>query len=164
MRVQVLITTLVVSLIFTAAGAGNMTAPLQELPGAQGPLYEAVLSEDFKVTGADIGVDMNDANADKPPPQRTFPSGTKELYVVVKLGRRPAAESFSVEVYNRNGTVEMGHGIAMQAEDLKTGEYSVGMDLNPKAGEFADGPHQARLKFDDKVVALVNWGIGQTGE
>jgi hypothetical protein len=134
------------------------------LPGAKGPLYEYVGKGGPKVTGADVGVDSKDANPDKPPKTRTLPSGTKELSIAVKFESRPQAESISIEVYNKNGKVEMAAGIATQAENLRTGEYTLSMDLRPKAGKFADGPYQAKVKPGDKVVAIINWGIGEFKE
>lgn len=164
MREQILIFTLVAGLIFNVTASSGGAGQLQRLPGTKGPLYEVVGGDTIKILGVDVGLDMKDAKPEKPPQHRVFPSGTKELHVAVRFERRPTATSFSIEVYNHNGKLTLGPSISMQAENLATGDFTVGTDLNPKAGPFADGPYQAKIKLDDKVVALVNWEVGQARE
>lgn len=154
MREQILIFTLVAGLIFNVTASSGGAGQLQSLPGTKGPLYEVVGGDTIKILGVDIGLDMKDAKPEKPPLHRVFPSGTKELHVAVRFERRPAAAKFSIEVYNQNGKVTRGTGMLGYEENLKTGEFIVRADLNPQAGPFADGPYQAKIKLDDKIVAL----------
>lgn len=160
MRRQLYILTLIVGLIFTVSASGGGVGQDQKLPGAKGPLYEIVGGADFKILGVDVGLNMNDVKPEAPPAHRVFPSGTKELHLAVKFARRPAASSFSIEIYTLKGKVTLGPSISMVAENRTTGEFTVGTDLNPETGAFADGPYQAKVKLDDKVVVVVNWEVG----
>jgi hypothetical protein len=134
--------------------------PKSELPGANGPLFEYVGKTGPKVSGADVGADVNEPKPDNPPQHRTVPSGTKKVYVAVKFDKKPQFKSLAIDVYNNNGKVEIGSGLALQKDNNATGEYTVTMARNPRAGKFDDGPHQAKVVVDGTVVALVNWGVG----
>ncbi len=142
----------------SATGESDDKAQSEKLPGAKGPLYEYVGGP--KVTGADVGINDNDANPDKPPTSRTFPSGTKELRIEAKFGSRPQ-RSWSMEVYNNRGVIEKEPGVVTDIWDPRTGEFILEVPFNPKAGKFDDGPHQARIKLDDNLVLLINWEIGE---
>ncbi|MGH9835111.1 MAG: hypothetical protein ACRD9Y_18985 [Blastocatellia bacterium] len=142
----------------SAVGKNEDKAQSEKLPGAKGPLFEHVGGP--KVIGADVGIDDNDANPDKPPKTRTFPSGTKKLRIEAKFGSRPQ-RSFSVEVYNNRGEIEMGPGVVTHIVDPLTGEFALELPLNPKAGNFDDGPYQARIKLDGNLALLINWEIGE---
>lgn len=142
----------------SVVGRSDDKVQSEKLPGAKGSLYEHVGGP--KVIGADVGIDNNDANPDKPPKTRTFPSGTKELRIEAKFGSRPQW-SWSVEVYNNLGEVLMGPRVVTDMWDPRTGEFALACPLNPVAGKFDDGPYQARVKLDGNITLLINWEIGE---
>lgn len=144
------------------ASKSDENAEFDKLPGAKGPLYEFVGEAGPRVTGADVGVDVNDPKPDSPPKTRTLPSGSTKLYIAVKFEMRPQADSLSINIYNNDGEVEIGSGIVLQDENNATGEYTLTMARNPAAGKFEDGPYQARVELDGNVVALVNWEVGES--
>jgi len=142
----------------SAIERGDDKAQSEKLPGAKGPLYEYVGKAGPKVIGADVGINRNDANSAKPPKARIFPSGTKKLRIEAKLGSAP--RSWSVKVYNTLGQIEMEPGVVMQIVDPRTGEFVLGIPLDPKTGKFDDGPYQARVELDGNIALLINWEMG----
>lgn len=131
------------------------------LPGAKGPLWEYVGKEGTKVTGADVGATINAPNPDKPPKTRSLPSGIKKLYIAVTFEIKPQAESITMDVYTKDGKLEVGTEVYSQDRNKATGGWNVLLIRNPKDGKYDDGPYQAKVKLDDKIAALVNWEIGK---
>jgi hypothetical protein len=134
-----------------------------ELPGSKGPLWENVGQAGMKIIGADVGIEFTDINTAKPPKTRQFPSGAKSLMIRIKFEKKPVDSTIEIPTYNKSGRVEMGggRGVMLQMENTSTGEFDLQFDLDPKAGKFDDGAYQARVKVNGKVVAVVNWGIGE---
>jgi hypothetical protein len=139
---------------------GDKDAGPSTLSGTAAKLWEYVGKTGPKVTGADVGFDVNDAQPADPAKSRTLPSGTKRVYVAVTFANRPQDKTVAIDVYDRNGKVEIGSGLVLEEDNSRTGEWTVRMARNPRAGKFDDGPYQARVKVDDTVVALINWEIG----
>lgn len=142
------------------------------LPGAKGPLYEYVGADGPKVTGADVSsqpiflptwlLSSKHANPDTLPKTRTLPSGTRRFSIAVRFEAKPTSESISVDVYNKNGKVESAADVTTTAVQMDGGEYALGGDFILKAGKFGDGPYQAKVKLGDRVVALINWQMGES--
>jgi hypothetical protein len=164
MRTLPRIAALVVGMVLVATGNSGEKDKADKLPGAKGPLYEYVGKTGPKVLGADVGVDVNDPNPDKPPKSRTLPSGAKKLFIAVRFAKKPQANSLTIDVYNGGGKVPVGAGVVLQEDNIATGEWTVRMARNPDAGKFDDGPYQAQVKVDGQVVALVNWEVGKAAK
>ena len=160
MRRPIYILTLIVGLILIVCASSRGAGQDPQLPGTKGPLYEIVGDTAFKILGVDIGLNMNDVKPEAPPAHRVFPSGTKELHLAVKFAQRPAASNCVIEIYTLKGKIKLGPSVYMMAENRSTGEFTLGINLEPQTGAFADGPYQAKLKLDDKVVVLANWEVG----
>jgi hypothetical protein len=144
-----------------AATAAASTPPVgnrDQLPGAAGPLWEYVGKAGPKVIGANVAV--LDPKADNPPNNRRRPSGTKNLEIEVRFATKPQGKLLAIDVYGRNGKVEIGSGSVVEEANRATGEYALYMVCKPKAGKYEDGAYQARAQLDGEVVALVNWEIG----
>lgn len=131
-----------------------------KLPGVNGPFFEYVGKSDARVTGADLGVGINDPKPEKPPSSRTLPSGTKEFFVSVKFEKEPEARTIAIDVYNDKGKVGIAGGVIIEERNNRTGAYTLIMGRKPTAGNYEDGSYQAKVLLDSTVVALINWVIG----
>jgi len=138
------------------------------LPGASGApsVLISTVEPDVKVVEAYM-TQENSLPAKKTSPA-VFPSGTRELFMMVRLTGNLSALSDIlkddpnwVQVSGNSGIVELeqitedtkmpfelGNGVAMV------------LPVKPTSGTFADGPYQATLKIKETTVAILNWTVG----
>jgi hypothetical protein len=90
-----------------------------------------------------------------------FPSGTPQLTLDIRVkDLRRLGTVIRFEVETTAGRVEFNDGMFSFARLEQEGVSSMQLDLAPRSGAFADGPHQLKLYMNDLLVAILNWSVG----
>ena len=64
------------------------------------------------------------------------------------------------EVLSDSGKIKIKDGYAVYSAVPADRKYRASYPLEPEAGNFANGAYQLKLLMDGKVVALLNWSVG----
>ncbi len=132
------------------------------LPGATGPriergetppngieLVQARIYESEEKTGSDAAL-----------PQR-FSAGIAKLRLGIDLkSDGPPKADITFEVLSDSGKIKIKDGYAVYSAVPADRKYSASYPLEPEAGAYANGAYQLRLLMDGKVVAVLNWSVG----
>jgi len=91
-----------------------------------------------------------------------FPSGTTQLYIVVRGGFPPGTR-IEWDIYTDAGPVALETGERGLEMYEATGEMIKVLPISPLNGVFTDGTYQAKIKINDVEIALLNWTVGAPG-
>ena len=146
---------------------GKTPLPTPEKPliltGGKGPILEYVGKYGPKVTGADVGVALSGTHPVKETNGRVLATGTKEVHVAVMFAGKQGAAILEIELFDVKGKVDCRQRpVIFREENVVTGVNIVRMGFDSKGAKFDDGPYQAKVSLDGRVVALINWEIGET--
>lgn len=138
----------------------------ESLPGESGLAVEYVGESpaDFNITSAfmsPIPITPGEAVYSA----KGLPSGVPQ-FVLGVIAHVKAAEGanykIDYELFNNQGLVETEIlGNPVNWTDPETGKTIIMFTVRPKGkASFPDGPYQAKILLDKKVMALLNWTIG----
>jgi hypothetical protein len=145
------------------AGAPPGTTGSAALPGAAGPRLVRVAPppHDNELLDAFVYARPEEAAREAARPVR-FPNGTSSLRFDLRLKDMPrTGVRIRYEVWTNAGMLGMADGLVSITRLTTEDAASVDFDLRPASGSFATGPHQLRLFMDERLVAVVNWSIGE---
>ena len=137
--------------------------PRKTLPGASGPRLERVekLPVGIELVEARIYESEEKLRSDAPLPQR-FSAGVANLRLGIDLkSDGPPKADITFEVLSGSGKIKIKDGYAVYSAVPADRKYSASYPLEPEAGHYPNGAYQLRLLMDGKVVALLNWSVGE---
>ncbi|HVS36759.1 MAG TPA: hypothetical protein VMS17_14455 [Gemmataceae bacterium] len=139
-------------------------APKGAVPGAGGPrvTYAGTLAQDMKLTDVYMQAGLDDLPAGKAPPT-TFPSGTKEMELVLRFSQTPPdGTTFGRQIRTEAGSVDLKGFVFLTEQNNSTGELTAMLGCEPESGAFADGDYQTTVKLNGETIALLNWTVGSS--
>ena len=159
---------LTIVLIITGFCCGmTIVAQPQELkkplPGANGPRLERVEKPPAGIELADARVydDAQKLPPEAPLPQR-FSSGISELRFRLELNSdSPPEVDIDLMLFSQAGEIKLKEGYVGRSAVPAKRWYTASYGLEPETGKFTDGPYQLKLLMNGKVIALVNWTVGE---
>ena len=144
--------------------SGKPDAPSGEpLPGAGGPrlTYVGKLAAEMKVTDVGMIADLADPAPGKAPTP-TFPSGTKELELIIVFSQAPPdGTTLGRLIRTDAGAVDLKGFVFLTELNNSTGELKAMLGCEPESGAFADGNYQTTVKMNDETIAVLNWTVGK---
>ena len=153
---------LLASLLALSWSTFALVAASQSLPGADGPRFQLVgkAPHDLEIVDVFVYARPDEAAANAPRPNR-FPSGTRKLTLDIRIKElRRLGTVIRFDLTTAAGEVDMDEGFFSFARLEREGVSSMELDLVPKRGVYADGPHRLELFMNDVLVAVLNWTIG----
>ena len=142
--------------------AAEPQEPKKSLPGASGSRLERVEQPPGGIELIDARVYLSEekVRSDAPLPQR-FSTGAAKLRLGIDLkSDGPPKAEITFEVLSATGKMKIKDGYAVYSAVPADRKYSASYPLEPEAGVYANGAYQLRLLMDGKVVALLNWSVG----
>lgn len=89
-----------------------------------------------------------------------FPSGTKQLEVVLVLNHDPAyGVRLDTEITSESGKLDIKPQGAPGRFSL-FGDFYLTQVIIPSSGSFADGAYTCAVKLNKEDIAKINWSIG----
>lgn len=151
------------AVLCSALAAAHAAGQIPALPGAAGPRVQIVGTPPRELQIVDIFVyeHPEQAAANVPRPNR-FPSGATKLTLDIRVKElRRLGTTIRFEIQNSAGIVAMDEGLFTFAPLASEGVASMELDLRPKSGVFSDGAYQLKLFMDERLIAVLNWSVGQ---
>lgn len=155
--------------IITVAGiclgliSAEAQVPKKTPPGASGPRLERVEKPpaEIELVEARIYESEEKLRSDAPLPQR-FSAGISKLRLAIDLkSDGPPKADITFEVFSDSGKIKIKDGYAVYSAVPADRKYSASYPLEPEAGPYTNGAYQLRLLMNGKVVALLNWSVGE---
>lgn len=146
----------------TVAAIASPASAQTALPGAVGPQLERVetLPAGLELARALVYTNVEARMSSAPPPQR-FASATARLSFTVELtSDEPPDAEINYEVWSARGKVPIKDGYVSRSAVPAAKKWTVTFPLEPEVGPYADGAYQVRLRIGGKLVARLNWSVG----
>ncbi|MFN2530676.1 MAG: hypothetical protein ABR555_05215 [Pyrinomonadaceae bacterium] len=130
-------------------GANGQRLELGQKPPAGIELVEARIYESEEQLRSDA------------PLHPRFSTGIAKLRLAIDLkSEGPPKADITFEVLSDSGRIKIKDGYAVYSAVPADHKYSASYPLEPEAGPYPNGAYQLRLLMDGKVVALLNWSVG----
>lgn len=135
----------------------------KHLSGAKGPRLERPDKPPAGIELVDARVyDGEEKSRSDAAVSPRFASGIAKLRLGIDLkSDGPPKADITFEVFSDAGKIKIKDGYAVFSAVPADRSYSASYPLEPETGPYANGAYQLKLLMDGKVVAVLNWSVGE---
>ncbi|OGN98414.1 MAG: hypothetical protein A2Y58_02360 [Chloroflexi bacterium RBG_13_51_52] len=158
---------LVILLLFTGCNTATISAPQGTVETSAPPVETStpplliIATPQPPIKIIDSFVATGDSANDTKILPAVFPSGIKELYLVIIFEDTvPDGTRIKANVSLNNQTIELSsNGIISTIEDFIENTMRINIIIKPESDKFYDGSYQAIIKINDTPTIQLNWMI-----